>query len=61
MELEDISNHGELSLRILTIQAPYTENVNEKMIYEATAIIPAFPDTIATFVDYFSTGNILSF
>jgi hypothetical protein len=36
------------SLRIFRNMAPFTENVDEKTMYEATAIIPAFPDTIST-------------
>ena len=44
-------------LRIFKTLAPYTDNVDEKLLFESTAIIPAFPDTIGTFMEYFDEGE----
>jgi len=45
------------SLRIFKNLAPYTESVDERTLFEATAIIPAMPQTIDSFHAYFETGE----
>ncbi|KAL3899336.1 MAG: hypothetical protein SGCHY_002114, partial [Lobulomycetales sp.] len=45
------------SLRIVKNLTPCTVNADEKTLFECTSIVPAFPDTIDSFIEYFSTGH----
>lgn len=44
------------TLKILDKYPDATKNCDHKSVFESTAMIPALPDTITSFIDYFTNG-----